>query len=59
MQVCKNCGMPVKYIACGYNKIAVCNAGPVEIITESGHKNKGYTPHICTDKQQVNERNND
>ena len=61
MLVCPNCGAEIRYIATGYNTKATCEAGTVEIITDKGHKFKGYLMHKCKgtkDDEQKDERNN-
>lgn len=47
MQVCKNCGAALKYIATSHDTVIVCNSEPVTVYTESGRKVEGYTIHNC------------
>ena len=47
MQACPDCGKEVKYIATGFNSVAMVDVAKVEIVTENGHKIKGYLPHKC------------
>ncbi len=49
MQTCGKCGRQVKYIATDAETVAVCDAEETAVITEGGHKVRGYAPHTCTE----------
>lgn len=61
MQKCPKCGEDIRYIATGYERYEVCGAERVEIITEGGHRAKGYLLHDCKetrDDEQEESTNN-
>ena len=55
MQICKNCGAEIRYIATGAGTAVVCESEKVFIVTENGRKASGYLIHNCN----KNEANND
>ena len=52
MQVCKNCGREIKFIAQGVKNVICCNAEETKVITETGREVKGYTVHKCGEKNE-------
>ena len=50
MQLCKNCGKQVVYIARTNNKVITCDAEEKVIYTNFGREVKGFQPHICEKK---------
>ncbi len=59
MQYCPNCGYEVRYIATGFNETAICDAKEIDIVTENGHKFRGYPRHYCQCcKKQENDNGN-
>jgi len=59
MQVCPKCGAKIKYIATGYTAQAVCEAEPLEVVNDNGHRFKGYPLHKCKEDIKTDERNNE
>jgi len=47
MQFCPKCGKEVKYIATGYESVAVCEVNEITIVNERGHKFSGFLLHTC------------
>lgn len=60
MQICKNCGREVKYIASGYDKTFVCEPDEKDVVSENGWLHKAYTLHDCGRKpHEVDNYNNE
>lgn len=55
MQVCKNCGAEIKYIATTHNKSIACDSEEITIYTMTGRKVSGYKLHQCK-KEKENEK---
>lgn len=54
MQICKNCGRNIKYIAIGNNKSIACDSERLEFITDNGFKKSGYLIHKCEKPENKN-----
>ena len=52
MQVCKNCGAYIRYIARTNNTSVTVNADEVTIYTLNGREVRGFTPHACKPKEK-------
>lgn len=47
MQLCKDCGAEIRYIATGAGSAIKCDAELVPFVTENGRKTYGYLIHNC------------
>lgn len=47
MQICKNCGRQIKYIAINSTEYAIVDNELLEVYTENGHKQTAYKKHEC------------
>ncbi len=58
MHYCPKCGKEIKYIAIGFDEMAICDAYEIDIVTENGHKFRGYPRHVCPAEKQENDNGN-
>lgn len=47
MQICKNCGKEIKFIATSGNNAVACDAEEVTLYTMNGRKVTGFLLHKC------------
>ena len=57
MQICKNCGREIRFIATGLGVSTVCDAEKLDFVTENGFKKSGYLVHICKIAEDKNAEN--
>ena len=57
MQICKNCGAEIKYIATDSETSAICDSEKKMFVTENGRKLYGYLIHKCKEPENKNEEN--
>ena len=53
MQLCKDCGAEIRYIATGAGSSIKCDAEKVPFVTENGRKTFGYLIHNCKKKSET------
>lgn len=57
MQLCKECGAEIRYIATGAGSAIKCNAEKVLFVTENGRKTFGYLIHDCKKSEATDGKN--
>ena len=51
MQICKNCGAAIRYIATSAGTAVICDNEKIIFVTENGRKTSGYLIHNCNKKE--------
>ena len=59
MQICKNCGAAIRYIATSAGTAVMCDNEKVPFVTENGRKTFGYLIHNCKIKENKDGKKED
>lgn len=55
MQICKNCGEPIKYIAINSEHYETVDPIILDVVSENGHRHKAYQKHKCKKEPETKE----